>query len=98
MQNICFVLCLWFIFVSLIIKSTVMNARLTEGNLIVNKGFAEHDAIQSKIAKLNHSLGLRSILSGAWTYDKLAHNGAKVLNISFSDAYRLGFDELVKYI
>ena len=75
-----------------------MEARQTEGNLIVNVGFKEHDEIQGKIHALNYRLGLKTIMSGAWTYDKLALNGAKALNIPFRDAYKLGIDELIKLI
>lgn len=75
-----------------------MESRLIEGNLIVSNGFKEHDNIQSKISALNHSLGLKTILSGAWTYEKLAKNGARVLNITYTEAYKLGPDELIKLI
>lgn len=69
----------------------------TEGNLIINTGFKEHDQIQSKIDKFNFTKGLKSIMQGAWTYDKLAKNAAKKLNVSFEHAYRLGIDELIEH-
>lgn len=75
-----------------------MKTELITGNLIVNSGFKEHDDIQGKISALNYKLGLKTILGGAWTYDKLAHNGASILNISFADAYRLGIDKLIELV
>ena len=62
-----------------------MNANTINGNLIVNNGFKEHDNIQGKIYALNHRLGLKTIMGGAWTYDKLARNAAVKLSISFFD-------------
>jgi len=75
-----------------------MKTDLITGNLIVNSGFKEHDEIQQKISSLNYKKGLKTILGGAWTYDKLATNASKILNISFPDAYKLGIDQLIKLV
>lgn len=76
-------------------KLKIMN---TEGNLIVNTGFKEHDEIQSKIYAFNFSKGLKIVMQGAWNYDKLAKNASTKLGISFAEAYMLGIDELLKLV
>lgn len=70
----------------------------TDGNLIINQGFKEHDEIQAKILAFNFSKGLKTILGGAWTYEKLAKNASKKLNISYQDAYKLGIDKLLDQV
>lgn len=75
-----------------------MDPNLITGDLIINKGFKEHDEIQGKISNLNFSKGLKTILSGAWTYEKLAKNASTILNISYPDAYRLGVDKLISLV
>jgi hypothetical protein len=65
------------------------------GDLIVASGLKEHDEIQSKISAFNFSKGLKTIMQGAWTYDKLAKNAATKMNISFKEAYKLGVDKLL---
>jgi hypothetical protein len=74
------------------------DAREITGDLIVNTGFAEHDAIQGKIHALNIKLGLRTIMGGAWTYDRLAKNAASKLGLSYADAHRLGIDALIEQV
>ena len=70
--------------------------RNTEGNMIVNTGFKEHDAIVGVITKFNISKGLKTIMGGAWTYERLAKNGANKLRIDYAEAYRMGVDRLIE--
>ena len=71
--------------------------RNTQGRLIINKGFKEHDEIRSKIWAFNYSKGLRHVLDGAWTYEKLAQNASDKLGIPFNDAWKLGVDVLIEH-
>jgi hypothetical protein len=72
---------------------------ILKGNLIISTvNWDAHDTIQSKIADFNFSKGLKTIMSGAWTYEKLAKNAADKLNISYQDAYKMGVDELLKLV
>ena len=65
---------------------------------LTDSDFKQHDEIKSKIAKLNYKLGLKSIMCGAWTYDKLAKNASKKLNISYQNAYKMGVDKLISIV
>lgn len=76
----------------------ITGPRETIGNLIVNTGFKEHDAISLKISLLNIRLGLKTIMGGAWTYERLAKNAASKLGLSYADAHRLGIDALIEQV
>lgn len=57
--------------------------------------FRQHDYIAGKINQLNAATGKKFM--NRWTYDKLAHNAAKALNIPFKDAYSIPIDKLIEF-
>jgi uncharacterized hydantoinase/oxoprolinase family protein len=56
------------------------------------------DEKRAIIHKFNKEKGLKTIMSGAWTYDKLVQNAIEKLGINFREASEIDIIGLIKLV